>query len=325
MDLVVPRRALTAVAFAIAVAVSFGVSPAASLARQAAKKPKLADLVPTHAGIRGRDYAFVGKSFVTTTDRTKNQGSAGARRTHTDFILVHGSKRYLLTDRFVPALKPRESHGASTKSEHAINVPIGTYKVEVCVDVKNQVHESSEDNNCVTLPRPNHFFVIAQTWFGSLSGIKSLTGQASERWQSSNARFDFDLKQGEGVFAYTFSGTVNWTDSGTDQAGCVWSGSGTRTYTDDDSLGNLVVDYLHENYSSANLTDLGSQFFTTTISCPHGGVSTVESPSRPITFWSPSPGGTPISLPFGSRSLPGSASQMANVTWTWDLKAGFNR
>jgi hypothetical protein len=303
---------------AILFGVAFGASPA--LARGTSKK--LPDLVPTHAGIRGNDYAFVGKSFVTTVDRTKNEGKGDvSRRTHTDFFLVHGDKKYLLTDRFVPALKTRESHFASARTAHAVNLPIGAYTVEVCVDAKNQVHESNEHNNCRTLPVPAHFFVIPETWFGSISGIKTGAGDTAERWQSSDAAFDVDIKRGQGIFDYIFSGTVKWTESGSLGGGCVLSGTGTRSYTNDDSLGVLTIDYLHENYNATDFTDHGSQFFTITITCPHG-VSTADGPSRPITFFNPTPDATPIPLPFGSTTLTGSPSQMANVTWTWDLKAG---
>jgi hypothetical protein len=259
---------------------------------------------------------------VVTIDRTKNQGSRQARRTHTDFYLVHGDNRWLITDRFVPALGPGESHFERTTSEHPIDAPLGAYQIEVCVDAKNQVRESDEKNNCAILPRPSQFYVVAQTWSGSLSGVKTFSGQSMETWRSTNASFAFDLIQGNGLFNYVFSGTVKWTDSGADDGGCIWSGTGTRTYSNDDSLGVLTVDYRDGSFSSNDFTDWTPPFYTIDIACPLGGHSTTDGPGRPATFWNPSPDGTPVPMPFGSSSLPGSPAQMANVTWTWNLQAG---
>jgi hypothetical protein len=273
--------------------------------------------------VKGQDYAFLGKSIVTVVDVTKNRGTARARRTHTDFDLVHDGKRRLLTDRFVPALGPGESHKARSSSDQPITAPLGAYRLEVCVDTKHQVRESNEKNNCEFLPRPSEFYVIAQTWFGSLSGIKTLADEAIETWRSTDASFDVELRHGRGLFSYLFSGTVKWSDSGSYGGGCVQSGTGTRTYSDDDSLGELVVDYGNETYTSTDLTELGGPFYTIDITCPHGH-STFNGPYQP-QFWNPSPDGAAVPMPFGSRELSGSPSHMANVTWVWDLKAGFRR
>jgi hypothetical protein len=288
-------------------------SPA--LARHASKHPKLPDLVPKTVRVNGKPYAFLGKTEATAIDTTKNVGAVRARRTHTYVVLVHDGRRWLLTDRLVPALGPGESHRGEGSSPHPVGAPIGAYTLEICGDAKNQVRESNEDNNCAPIRRPSHFFVAAQTWFGSLSGTKVSAGSQLETWRSTNARLDFD-GAGGGVFEYLFKGSVTWIDSGAVDK-CVQDGKGTKTYDHDDSIGSLTVDYLNGTYSGNLNENVDGPFYEIQDSC--GGQ--LPGPQQP-DFWNPFPDGSPVALPFGSRTLPGSPTRFGDTTWVWDLKVG---
>lgn len=122
---------------------------------------------------------------------------------------------------------------------HDVRVPPGDYRVVICANAKRQGQED-RTNNCETVRK--HFYIVARLWQGSLSGRWTSPSSPSESWRSTDARLDFEQYTGNGRFLYVFSGTVAWTDAGTAPNGCTFSGSGTRSYTHDDSIGGLTVD-----------------------------------------------------------------------------------
>jgi hypothetical protein len=282
-----------------------------------AKKPK-PNLTVTAAELKGNPYAFWReKGTITVEDITKNTGSARAGPTLTRVYLVHGKHQWMLAQRPVPALGPGKEHRDESSSDPfaAHDYPIGAYTLRICADAKHQVNESSE-HNCKRISHPRHFFVIARGWKGSLGGVE--TRSLTDRWQSPNAQFTFDQYEGGGIVSYLFSGAVTWTDSGTDAEGCTVSGTGTRTYNEDASIGALSVGYLNEAYSGGLQDTSGPPFQATFSNCQH------PPPPQPgdyePAFWLPTVSGK-IPLPFGSTSLPGSPFQGSGATWSWNLDA----
>jgi hypothetical protein len=291
-----------------------GATPA--LGKQQQPKPK-PDLVVTAAELKGNSYTFWReKDPISVEDITKNTGTRRAGPTLTRVYLVHGNKQWLLVQRPVPALGPGKEHREQSTSDAltAQNYPIGAYTLRICADGTHQVDESNE-RNCKTL-LPRHFFVIPRAWVGTMSGIEPAA--IIDRWQVPKAQLIFDQFEGGGVVSYLFTGTVTWSDSGTDAAGCAVTGSGSRSYDNDDSIGAASVDYLHETYSGSLQDTSGPPFQVTFSGCQD------PPPSQPgayePTFWMPSP--TSAALPFGSTSLPGSPFQgPLGGTYTWVLQA----
>jgi hypothetical protein len=292
-------------------AVLFAAAPA--LARKPAPH-----LVIASEELKGNPYAFwKEKQLVLVDDTTKNVGSARAGPSVTRVYLVREGNKLLLAQRAVPALPPgRHDTGTDTSPLMLpIAFPIGSYALEICADAKHQVNRRGTHSCKAMLPR--NFFVIPRAWTGSLGGkeIERLT----DEWSSPNARLTFDQYEGAGVVSYLFSGAVTWSDNGEDAGGCKITGSGTRTYANDASIGALSVDYLRETYSG-NLQDTtGPPYQVTFSGC--------ESPPPPQpgayepAFWLPLGTGTSVGLPWGSTSLPGSPRQVNGGTWTWNLQA----
>jgi hypothetical protein len=307
-------RARCGAAVLVALAVFLGAD------RALAKKPRRkANLAVTAAELKGNPYGFwEEKGTITVEDITKNTGARRAGPSITRVYLVHGGHHYRLADRPVPALRPGKEHRDESSSDPFAthDYPIGAYRLMICADAKHQVNESSE-HNCKWM-QPRHFFVIPRAWTGSLGGVE--TRSITDRWSSPDAQFTFDQYEGGGIVSYVFSGAVTWTNSGTDAEGCTISGSGTRNYSDDASIGALSVDYLNGTYSGGLQDTSGPPFQVAFSNCrfPPPPQPGVYEPA----FWLPSVSGN-VSLAFGSTSLPGSPFQMAGATYNWNLRAGF--
>jgi hypothetical protein len=314
-----PRHGAGGLALAALIGFALAAPPALGIGSTARKHEP--DLVVAGAELKGEPYAFADeRGAITVEDITKNVGSVRAGPSLTRVYLVHGAKRWLLTQRAVPALGPgredRDEGSSPIYAPHAY--PIGEYTLRICADAKNHVNESDELNNCGRL-RPRRFFIAARSWSGSLGGIE--TGGLTDRWQSTNAQLNFDQYESGGVFSYLFSGAVTWTISGTTASGCTVSGTGTKSYESDASIGALKVDYLNANYTGG-LQETGGPFFQVSFSnCPDGGTPPPPeaAPYEP-DFWQTSFGST-IPLPFGTAALPGSPIQFAGATWHWSLQA----
>ena len=289
-----------------------------ALGKEAKPKPK-PDLVVTAATLNGNSYTFWReKEPISVEDVTKNTGTRRAGPTLTRVYLVHGDKQWLLLQRPVPALGPGKEHQDEGSSDpFAVqNYPIGAYTLKICADGKHQVDESNESNCRKMLPR--HFFVIPRGWVGTMSGIET-AGGITNRWQVPKAQLQFDQFEPGGVVSYLFTGTVTWSSSGTAADGCAVTGSGSRSYDNDDSIGALSVDYLHETYTASLQDTSGPPYQVTFSGCDHPPPSQ-PGPYEP-TFWLPSVAST-VALPFGSKSLPGSPAQNPfGATYTWSLLA----
>jgi hypothetical protein len=289
-----------------------------ALGKEAKPKPK-PDLVVTAATLNGNSYTFWReKEPISVEDITKNTGTRRAGPSLTRIYLVHGGKQWLLLQRPVPALAPGKEHRDVSSSDAFApqDYPIGAYTLRICADGKHQVDESNESNCKRLLPR--HFFVIPRGWVGTMSGIET-SSSITNRWQVPKAQLQFDQFEPGGVVSYLFTGTVTWSSSGTAADGCVVTGSGSRSYNDDDSIGALSVDYLHETYT-ASLQDTSGPPYQVTFSGCQDPPPSQPGPYEP-TFWLPSVAST-VALPFGSESLPGSPTQNPfGATYTWSVRA----
>ncbi len=291
----------------------------AALAQKRKPKPK-PDLAVTHwsIGTKGGEFVFQNERDpnLSIEDTTANAGRAQAGRSVTKVYLEHGGRRWLLARREVPPLGPGQRDPGSQLVVHVMDFPLGAYTLEICADADHQNREATHKPQCAR-DGAGDFTVAAARWQGSLGGeYESVLGNV-ESWTSSNAQFVYDGYK-SGVFSYIMSGTVTWTDSGTDEEGCTWSGSGPATFTRaNQPAGAFVVDYKHEQYNAGFATP--QQLYRITIACPDGTQSVNFGPEAPAIIAS-HPGG-PTSLPFGSTSLPGSPSTAAlGVTFSWSLR-----
>jgi hypothetical protein len=285
-----------------------------------AKGPNRApDLAIRHANMGGKPFVFFGQATagqISVSDTTENIGRRRAGPTVNAVYLSHEGHIYKLADRAVPALRPGQRDSGEDSIRHDVRAPLGDYRVVICANVKRQERED-RTNNCETVRK--HFYVVARLWQGSLGGTWSPPGSASETWRSSGARLDFELYTGEGKVLYVFTGTVSWNDTGTAADGCAFSGSGSKSYTRDESIGSMTVDYQHETYD-AELQATATGVYQITETCPHGGPVTVPGPLN-LLFWAPSPPAGTAPLPFGSLSLPGSPAQEPFTVFTWNITA----
>lgn len=292
----------------------------AALAQKRAPAPK-PDLVITDAQISytGDKFVFQGERDpnISIVDTTANHGKHKAGWSVTKAYLEHGGKRWLLAQREVPPLAPERDDGGSDLIVHVMDFPIGAYTLEVCADADHRYHKGTHKHECARAGALD-FWVAAARWTGSLSGeYESVLGNV-EKWSASNAEIAFSRYEGSGVFTYVLLGTVTWTDSGTDEDGCGWSGSGSSTFTRaNQPAGAFVVDYKHEQYNGGFATP--QHGYPITIACPDDTQSTNQGPEAPSIFASHLGGPTP--LPFGSTTLPGSPSTAAlGLTFSWSLQ-----
>ncbi|MBS1845601.1 MAG: hypothetical protein JST53_14385 [Actinobacteria bacterium] len=312
-----------AVVAALAGALALTATPA--LARKPPRRQAPRPNLTVTAEVEGDPFLFYGQApqKLTITDTVSNQGAGRAGPTLTKVYLEHDHKLWVLGDRAVAALGAGKTD-TGNDTLHIDRFPLGAYKLIICTDAKKQESETDESDNCVKLSDPRWFFVAAPRWGGSMSGTQTTVGngELTERWNSTNASLDFDQYEHGGVFTYLFSGSVIWSDSGTDAAGCSISGSGEDSFKDDAANGQLTVNYLKGDYTTTGLSEESGVTFPLSIhDCPsgHSPAGTSTGPFQRV-FWEPSPLGTPVPLPFGSTSLPGSPSSLFNVAWTWNLK-----
>jgi hypothetical protein len=279
------------------------------------------DLTLRHATMGGKPFVFFGQNTagqISVSDTTENIGKGRAGPTLNVVWMYHdGHLPIEIGDRAVPALRPGQRNSGEDSLKHDLRAAPGDYKVVICVNAKRQERESRL-NNCELVRK--HFYIAPRLWQGSLSGVWSAPGGGTtEPWRSTDARLDFEQYTGSGKFLYVFSGTVSWSDNGTAPDGCTFSGSGSKTYSHDDSIGNLTVNYLDDTYV-AQLQATAPGIYTITETCPQGGTVTVPGPLN-LLFWAPSPLSGPAALPFGSVSLVGSPAHDPFTVFTWNITA----
>src|SRR3954454_17349134 len=211
-------------------------------------KPK-PDLIVTQArkfdvyAIKGKSDTFSYRYVITNVKKKGHDAAAGRSRTGVRFVPANSRNRnpapYPVGDRLAPGLRPGHSH-TDAHSEILLTdfFPLGSYKVLVCADFKQNVKERDEENNC---KRVGNFYVIQESWRGSVNGVGPADSAAkAEKWKTLGAHLDFAKHVGGGRFNYDFSGTVEWNDSGVTTGGCTASGHGEKTF---DHVPGLVLDY----------------------------------------------------------------------------------
>jgi hypothetical protein len=303
------------------VLVAMGLAPSAIAAHK--RKP---DLVVTKATQGGDPYGvqpFNAKlSVKDVTENKKKEGHdarAGASQTGLYLAPQHAGSHadaLHLTSRTVPKLAPGDSDPGVTSDTVATGIlPLGAYKVEVCADVKNDVHERNENNNC---KRAGSFYVAQDIWSGSVDGAGA-DGSASgaETWHSSDAQLSIDHYAGNGVFVYAFTGTVTWSDDGVTTGGCKITGHGQKSFT---QVNGINLDYSNGNYKGKVRI---RAFYRITISPPPQG-SEFCSPT-PVTVPGPETREilnipTPKDLKYDQNELQGSSpGGTPRSFWRWDF------
>jgi hypothetical protein len=310
-----PRRAATSLAVTIIVLLAAAAQPA--IAKPPGRSP---DLAIRHARMDGKPFVFFGEPTagqISVFDTTENLGRRRAGPTLNIVYLSHDGHIFKLADRAVPALAPGQQDSGEDSVRHDIRASPGDYRVVICANFKRSERED-RTNNCETVRK--HFYIAARLWQGSLGGTwTSPPSGPIETWHSTGARLDFEQYTGDGKFLYVFSGTVAWSDSGGGPNGCTFSGSGSKSYTHDDSIGSLTVDYRDETYV-AQLQATAPGAYEVTETCPQGQPQTLPGPLN-LLFWAPSPLGGTATLPFGSVALPGSPAQSPFTVFTWNITA----
>ena len=277
------------------------------------------DLVVTRVDLTGKQYVVKGDmATLSFRDVTKNNVPQGVQSragpSVTGFQLVKPSGRVLGPERDVPALGAGQSDGGGASVRiPTTGLPIGAYGVRACADETEAVRESDEDNNCKT--SSDHFFVIKETWAGTLSGVGVLPiYNIVERFNSSNAKFVFDspINVAHGVFGYDFAGSVTYRSKGA-ITGCTYLGAGTRAFGPGEFISpdTIFFNYLGHRYGGAAGVD--TFFYSVDVNCG-GAHGTMPAPVTSLNFFY----SKPRALPFGETEISGS-QRTTSQSWTWDL------
>jgi CARDB len=135
------RRALAAAALLCAFATA--ALPAAAPAKK--RSAPRADLSFSSASV-SRPGTKISGSFA-----VKNAGKARAGASTAALIARGKKKSYTLSSFAVPSLKPGRKQSLKVSVKVSSKIPAGTYKLELCLDRKRVIKESSESNNCRTV------------------------------------------------------------------------------------------------------------------------------------------------------------------------------
>jgi hypothetical protein len=247
----------------------------------------------------------------------KNKGKATSRRTQMRLKLVprnttgHGTTAIWFEPRKVPALKPGHSYRAGGSGFIRSSLPLGSYWVLVC----------AQENWCRYTG--SHLYVVQETWTGTVTGFGGAGGIArSESWQNVGpVSLNFDTYRGHGVFSYTFTGTMKWTDSGTNMNGCQRSGTGLKNFDKTSSGPGIVLRYAHGDYRGV-VGSLEDDFYTIFITDLHLGFpcSQTSTPGPVYEYFLTI--GVKQALDFDQDQLKGSfGSGLAEAPkWNWDFK-----
>ena len=266
-------RVLTTVAVAFAAALALGSSLAASANTSKGPKPKLPDLVVTQNKLTSdRQLIQDERNTVSYVERTKNQGRGPAKVSYTWFGLlesVRARRGLRINKRRVPALKPRESHGASVTRHY--NVPVGKlggWVAFACANFNLRFPEQHTDNNCKSA---GEIGIIARKFTGVVDGTAS-GGGIKDTWHASTTwTFDHVSESHTYVYALTHA-DIDYTTSGADSNGCTWSGHGSITTASPDT----GSDYLEITYGGENtyqaVASIPAPFYTVNMTgCQQAG------------------------------------------------------
>jgi hypothetical protein len=226
------RPALVLVA-GLALVTLAGVPDAHTAERRA--KP---DLVVTKARLAtksGHDWVARGDTVkLHWQHRTTNAGKGAAGPSHTALRLVSpaGGAVRLDTKRVSPLpASAGEGWKGDVTTTFDDTYSFGTYRPTLCADVRDEVAEKHEDNNCKQAKR---FSVVPSELTGRITGTAPFNSSGfpgvTMSWEG-----DVDVLLSDrqpdsatGEFDYVLAGSMTYTLSGTDgSTGCAWSGSGT--------------------------------------------------------------------------------------------------
>ena len=193
----------------------------------------------------------------------------------------------------------------------ALQLPLGTYDVEVCVRDRSGRERRTADN---CRARAKRIFLVKRTWNANLSGLAGLgvLDLGFERWQSNAMTFTFDPAQQRvdaGHFTYTLSaGSVTYTDQ-ENATGCQRIG----TLTDFTPTGRLTLDYLKGTYEAVARAHAGFTYPINSL------CDDLQGPSQPV-FLDTGIGVAPQPFPFGTEVLAGTRGgplDQENYTWSF--------
>src|ERR671936_276680 len=313
----------TRLAGALVVVLLVALTVDASAGAKKRKPPRLPDLTLTEGELTSDHYMFAGEgSTVSFTDRTKNIRNAKAKRTVTRFVLkVPGARTlaWLLTERPVPALKPRESHGGSASKAWTMPMSaLGSYISGICANWNGRVKEKNRKNNC---KRPEEDFgVIPRRVVGTVDGTGPYLSNSgvAETWHGT-VTWVFQ-ESVPPVYRYALErADVSFKTVGT-SGDCSFSGEGGLTIVNGGSEDTFQITYGSFNrYLGAAAIPPGAwPLYPVHVVCAHGGSHDDGGPGNTgwlLTFFKP------ISPAHGWTSLSGSTtSPDGTVTWKWDLK-----
>jgi len=324
------RQALVMLGASLALTALAGTSAA-----HATSRPAEPDLIVTGVGLHavdGRTWVLRNSRLaakLTWHHRTQNDGTAPAGESKTGLKLIDADGAVRLARVGVPELAPDMVHkGGSTFSETFDQTwDLGTYTTRACADVTHKVTEKHEGNNCF---EGHPFYVIPDDFTGTVSASGPLDTTAfpgiTVSWEGTVTATISEFAHGNhGTFGYVFfRGPVTYTVQGTDDIGCVWSGTGTYNPLHHAALLNLQFGP-GANYSARDFVD--PKFaFAVTMTCPSGHSGT--SAFGPTVFGFPRWLDTgPGTLPFDDPGLSVLAGQFTDqradgaTTYTWNLTA----
>jgi hypothetical protein len=305
----------------------------ATVALAAAAQPAVAgkkarpDLVIVDGGLAGDDHAIPGeKNVLRLADETENRGyrAAGPSRTGVSFSAPRPFDDEFSHDGFTRRVRKLKGFvgDASAKISRSPKLefrglPPGAYRMTICADVRDQVKERNEKNNCLTV-RDSHLFITKRTWAGTLGGTYSHgTGDLRDSWASSEASLHLADYLGDGRFFYHFGGTVTWTTSGTDAAGCNWSGTGTEVFTPSEEPGDVLLDLDAGEYQGSLTAGIE---YPTSAQCPGGSRSSIGPDSTVFLSTTADGARGPHPFPFGTEALAGTSSLGSTAAWSWDFR-----
>jgi hypothetical protein len=312
-------RIVRGVTCAAVAGVAVAATAPGAVARKPAPPPK-GGLRIHHTDLESSDGLFVFQNerrpFLAIEDTTVNTGTEPSSDSESAVYLVHGSRHWLLANRKVGRIRPGRRNSGTEHLVDVMDFPIGAYTAVACAGAQHGYAAAARNGRCIK-GRTLDFFVAAKRWTGSVGGsLDSALGNI-EQWSSSDTQLVYAVYEGKGVFTYRFTGTVTWKDSGTDQDGCTYSGTGSKTYTPQvQPTGSFSIDYKHEEYAGGFVE--AAPLYPVTVSCPKANPFTTHGPVAPSIFASKL--GTHTSLPFGSTALPGSPSVPApGFEMHWNL------
>lgn len=272
--------------------------------------PARPDVAPLASTITFTKHAFKTEpqSKIRFCERTYNYGNARTpRRLHNHMELVGpGGIRAIVARRDTPRLPGRSrpggrgapviyhSHGGCGQGENVpLNLPLGAYNVRICADLR--IPDSHRANNCKTFTKA--FVVAKRSWDAVITGTRMTVFDDSESWQSAGAMFTFARRDQYGRFVYDMTaGSVSYKYAQTIPTGCDRTGAGT----DSSPSGELVVDYVRQNYYALGRKGAGFSFDIHSMCANDEG----QGPSN-LVFLDSGIGAGTRPFPFGTEQIAG--------------------